>query len=525
MPSFPSSIPVKDLARTASEYDQYSDAWITVSDLSKGGSVLKDAVVKGSKYLVRKPKEPTEVFQTRQSKTSYTNLLGNITGWYGAALFKTPAQIIKKPAVAPAAGGTEVQPKLPADTEAFCDAFEADCDRAGTAYVDFWRKVFESLILYKKAYVLLDLPSPDDDAPAPISLADQQNKGLLDPFLVLYTPSQVINWETDRYGNLEWCILTVANEERAPFEKPQTVDYWYYFDRQQVACYRSERKDENRTDATEAQLVKGYPRRHAMTDLNRIPVRKVETPEGLWLADRVYLPLLNHFNMDNAFDFALFQGCLEQLTISGNFDDAVNLGETAWLALPEGCKAEYLAPTGRAYDATDKRLQGLEERIYKACYLMDQARTNRSTPTAQSGLSKQQDKTPSRDALSGFGDVIRPAMQLVYADVLAVRGLRDITPDVRGFSFEDKAGVEEMDFLEKSTVIDIQSDTYRRERDKKFVRVVLPDANPETLTTIDGEIQANPTPEGAAALLAEQQQAAQLDKFSASFKAASQISA
>jgi hypothetical protein len=80
-----------------------------------------------------------------------------------------------------------------------------------------------------------------------------------------------------------------------------------------------------------------------------------------------------------------------------------------------------------------------------------------------------------------------------------------------------------MDFLEKSTVIDIQSDTYRRERDKMFVRAVLSDANPETLTKIDAEIDQNPTPEGAAALAQEQANAQQLDRFSQSFQAAEQV--
>jgi hypothetical protein len=517
---FPSSLPIKSIGATASEYNRYAEAWQTAADLYEGGSVLKDKVVRRGQYLLKKPKEQEEVYATRQLRFSYTNLLGNIIGWYGAALFKTPAQIVKK------RDGAEGDAalKVPADVETFCAAFEKDADRAGTSYVDFWRKAFESLVLHKAAYVLLDLPGHDDDAPAARSLADQRASGELDPFLVLYTPSQVINWETDRYGNLEWCIIAVSTEEREAFQNPVTMDYWYYFDREQVACYSAERNDK-RTDDDVANLVDGYPRRHAMTDLQRIPVRKIEVPEGLWLANRVALPLLNHLNLDNAYDFALFQSALAQLVITGNYDDSATLSEVSYLKLNTGDTATYLEPEGRAYEAIDKRLGSLEERIYKACYLMDQARSNKATPAAQSGLSKQQDKTPSRDALSGFGDVIRPAMQLVYADVLAIRGLAEILPDVRGFDFQDKAGVEEMDFMEKSTVLDVQSDTYRRERDKKFVRVVLPDMNPETLAKIDGEIEANPTPEGAAALLAEQQQADQLNKFSQSFKGTAGIGA
>lgn len=518
MQTFPPQLPVKDLARCSSEHKRYAEAWQTFADLNEGGAVLRNAVVNAGKYLLQKPKEPSEVFRVRQQRFSYANLMGNITGWYGAALFKTPAQIVKKTEGAEG----DAASRIPKDAEDFCKAFEKDADHAGTTYADFWRKVFEGLVLDKKAFVLIDLPTPDPSVPAPVSLDEQQKSGQLNPYVVLYSASQVINWETDRYGNLEWCIVTVTNEEREPFKEPLTVDYWYYFDALQVACYRCAHKDKF-ADEDMAMLVDGYPRGHAMTNVGRIPVRKIEVPDGLWLANRVGLPLLNHLNLDNAYDFALFQSALAQLVITGTFDDNLTLSEVSYLKLNTGDTATYLEPEGHAYESIDKRLEGLEERIYKACYLMDQARSNKATPASQSGISKQQDKTPSRDALSGFGDVIRPAMELVYQDMLAIRGFSAIAPDVRGFNYQDKAGMDEMDALEKSTIVDIQSDTFRRERDKKLVRIALPDMNPETMAVIDGEIDKNPTPEGAAALQQEQQQAKLQQGFDASFKGAEQI--
>src|ERR1035441_3428999 len=141
--TFPSTIPIKSVGATASDYDQYREAWQTVSDLYKGGAILRDAVQKRGLYLLRKPKEPAEVFQTRQQRFSYTNLLGNILGWYVAALFKTPAQLVKK--IAGATG--DAADKIPQPIQDFCTAFEKDADRAGTTYADFWRLVFESLVL------------------------------------------------------------------------------------------------------------------------------------------------------------------------------------------------------------------------------------------------------------------------------------------------------------------------------------------------------------------------------------------
>jgi hypothetical protein len=556
--TFPSKIEIKKIDAKASTYCKFAVAYTTFAHLYEGGALLQEAVIKLSLYLLQKPKEVAEVFKTRQERFIYTNLLGNIIGWYGAALFKTPAQIVKKLASAtqmqpvvkappapvapppptpkpgeptpppppakapPLAVAAVTPPELPKEAQDFCTAFEKDADHAGTAYVDFWRKVWETIALNKAAYVLIDLPAPDAGVPAPINFAQQQEAGLLNPYLVLYKPSQVINWETDDYGNLTWCIIAVTVEERVPFEKPVIADYWYYFDTEEVGCYKSVRKDDQvtseRSDQDMAVLVDGYPRKHAMSNLHRIPIRKIEVLDGLWLGNRVYLPLLNHLNLDNAFDFALFQSALAQLVIKGKFDDSVTMSEVAYLKLGKDDDAFYLEPEGKAYDAIATRLDGLEERIYKACYLMDQARTNRSTPSAQSGISKQQDKTPSRDALSAYGDVIRPAMQMVYTDVLAIRELTDIVPDIRGFDFADKAGVEDMDLLEKSTIIDIQSDTFRRERDMLMTRLAMPNLNPETQTLIDAEIQANPTPEAAAQAQQEAQSATQLQTLSTTFK-------
>ncbi len=154
----------------------------------------------------------------------------------------------------------------------------------------------------------------------------------------------------------------------------------------------------------------------------------------------------------------------------------------------------FLEPEGNSFKLSAERLEALEERIYKAAYLQDQGRSSKATPAMQSGYSKQMDKMPSKDALSGIASVIRPAMQAVYQDVTEIRGF-DVNIDIRGMDFTDKAGIEEMDFMEKSTVVDVNSPTFERERGKKFARVVLPDLNPETLKIIDDEIDANPTPD------------------------------
>lgn len=523
MPDFPHSAPVKQIQQQHPDYAFFQEVWEQIGTLYEGGAKMRAAVIESGQFLIKNTKELPEVFATRQLRFSYTNLLGNVIGWYMSALFKQPPQLLKRQR---GVSGEKALQTPQAVTD-FASDFEKDCDRGGTSYNEFWRKVAEALLLYRKAYILLDLPAPTSMAGEPVSLQQQKDQGLLDPFLVLYTPRNVINWGSDAYGNLEWATIYIRVQEQRFLDNTRIVDYWYYFDREQVALYEHEvTKDTVATNGggeEMATLVEGYPRPHALTDQGRVPLFEVELQEGLWLANRVFLPLINHLNQDNALDFGLMQANLPQLVIedgdNGTYEEPVTISAVGYHHLPHNAKMYFLEPEGRAYVAAQHRIDALEERIYKACYLTDQARTNKSTPAAQSGISKEADKTPSRDALSGVGDVIRPAQQAVYAAVLQLAGFPDIDPDVRGYDFADRATAADMALLEQATVVPVNSETFERELGKKNVRASLPDLNPEQLQKIDDEIDANPTPSVVDQQLQEQQQQAMVDKFKASMDA------
>lgn len=522
MPEFPQSASVKKLSQEHPDYTFYKEVWEHISVLYEGGARIRESVLRGGQFLVKNPKELPEVFNVRQQRFSYTNLLGNVIGWYISELFKQPPQLVKKKA------GSEGDAalKLPTEIEDFAEAFEKDCDRAGKSFNDFMHDVAEAALLYRSAYVLVDLPSPDAGiAPGPLSLQAQKDAGMLDPYLVLYTPSNVINWATDAYGNLTWCVIYVRVQETEFLTEPRTMDYWYYFDREQVVLYERQVKSTATGTAIAgngdefATLAPGYPRPHAMSDKARVPVWKVELPKGLWLGNRVFLPLVNHLNQDNALDFGLMQANLPQLVIedgtNGSYEEPVTISAVGYHHIPNGGSMKFLEPEGKAYVASQARIDHLEERIYKACYLLDQARTNKSTPTAQSGVSKQLDKTPSRAALSGIGDVLRPGQQNIYRDVLTIAGYDTIEPDVRGFDFSDRATAEDMDLLEKATVVPVNSETFERELAKKNVRAALPDLNPETFKIIDEEIDKNPTPSQLEAQQKELQRQDTIKQFNA----------
>jgi hypothetical protein len=527
---FPASAAVKKLDQEHPEYSFFKDTYQKIGLLYQGGTALAEAVIHSGLFLLQAPKEMPEVYAIRQLRFSYTNLLGNIIGWYTAALFKEPPQLTKK------VDGVQGEAALaiPKPAAEFCTAFENDCDRAGTSLIDFMAEIAETCLLYRKAYICLDIPSPlSGDAP-PLTLQQQKDGGLLNPFLVRYTPRDAINWETDAYGNLEWIEIKISIREQEFMGEPVVTDYWYFFDRQNVALYQRTVQAGGSSanligaDAPAAeemaQLVDGYPRRHATANQNTVPIRAVQLREGLWLANRVFLPLVNHLNQDNALDFGLFQSNLPQLVITdgenGRYEEPVTISPVGYHQLPFGAIMSFLEPEGKSFAVSQSRIDSLEERIYKACYLSDQARTNKATPAAQSGLSKQMDKMPSRDALSGVGKVVRAATQSVYTDVLAIAGFATIRPDIRGLDFSDKATADDMALIEQSTVIPVNSTLFEREIAKKNIRLALPDANTGTIDAIDAEIDDNPTPSEQRAQQQEAQRQASIQQFQASLQAA-----
>ncbi|GAC1700025.1 MAG: hypothetical protein NVS9B4_00630 [Candidatus Acidiferrum sp.] len=518
MTSFPQTAQVKKLQQEHPDYTKYKDAWRQIGLLYEGGTALKHEV---GAFLVQNTKELPEVYGTRQRRFSYTNLLGNVIGWYISALFKQNPQVTKRTVGVEGDAALEI----PQDAEDFCNAFEGDCNHAGLSLNDFMHDAAETALLYKTAWVVLDLPLPDGDQP--ITQLQQRQAGLLNPYLVLYDPLKVINWETDDYGNLEWAIIHIRVFDQEFLEDAKITDRWYYFDRQQAALYERDLKADqaNATASGEeyATLCPGYPRPHAQADQNVVPIHRVLFPQGLWLANRVLLPLINHLNLDNAFDFGLYQSNLPQLVITdgntGTYEEPVTISAVGYHHLPFGATMQFLEPAGVAFDSSADRIANLEERIYKACYLMDQARTNKSTPTAQSGVSKQQDKTPSRDALSGLGGVLQASMQAIYTDVLAIANFANVEPDIRGFDFTDKATGEDMDLLEKATIIPVSSPTFEREIAKLNVTLTLPDINPETRDAIFEEIDSLPTPSEVQAAAEEQQRSDTIAQFNAGITA------
>lgn len=498
-PEVQGTLPFTDNGITVSQVNAYhpdyefvAEDWQRMAVLYEGGFQIKKMA---ASFLIRRPRELQEVYFKRVEHFSYHNILGTVFGWYHAALFKNPpiVQIGLVDDIGQPSG--QLDPKL----NAFYNAFRKNCDRKRTTLVELTRDLWNSLALYSKGYVLVDLPKQDETAG---SLYEQKQTGVIDgsgkpvPHLVSYSPLDVINWSVDQYGILQWAVLRIE-ESRADFMgKRSMFDVWIYFDRTGFKRYERERKssETNLRYVDGGQIVTLVSEgEHALSKAGIVPLLQFEVPSSLWLANRAYLPITDHLNQDNAYGWALYMANLAMPVIITDDDVQPTLSEAGFIRLSSGSSYTWSEPEGKSFLHASKRVEELRQECFRLMYLIYQGRTSNATADGASGSSKEMDMMPAQDVMNEFGDVIVAATQRLLDMVAMARGDENVRADVRGMKFGKTATLEEIQKCEAVLALAIPSDTFEREVKKQAAAMYLPDANPETLEQIMKEIQTAPS--------------------------------
>lgn len=507
-------VAVKVLDRKSSDWVLYHYAWDMMNLLYTGGCEI-EAVAE--QFLLRRSKEMSDVYQSRIERFYTENHIGTAVDWYLAALLETPPSVetalsgkqapktpvkfipqsakVKgvnfKPDIpapkSPADDGT--RSKTPSEVDDFYDAFEQNCDRAGTPVLEVERAYFKNLLLFGRACILVDLPPKGKFA----NLKEEKDAGQFDPFLVNWDPRQMINYSTNAQGDLDWVIF--ANREskqESAFSDPVISDNWYYYDRFQFAKY-SRVVPVNESEApkdAEAELVDSGS--HSQTAENRVPVIYCEVPKGLWLVNRAFSVAKEHLNTACALSWALYMACLAMPVIKMDGEWNQTLSEAGCIKLPRDSEYSWSEPEGKSFVHLMNRIDSLKEEIFRAFYLIAQSRSTGATASAQSGVSKQEDMSPSKKVLNLFGDVLRSIIQRVY-DYVSVAHEDNTKWDVRGLSFPEGPPDAELDTVAGAIAIGVPGPTFEKELYKKAVMAALPDMNPKTKEKIFLEIDSAPS--------------------------------
>jgi hypothetical protein len=442
------------------EYMAKKGLWKRYRDLYVGGEQLR---VNAGDYLMRRQKEPLEVYGERLGKVYYENYVGSIIDWYVATLFRREPIVI--------AEGEDRRAKK------FLNQFAEDCDLRGSSLSEFFRRQIQEAMVCGSSYILVDFPRAGR---RPETLAEEDREGTGRAYLSPCSAEQLINWSTDSYGEFEWVVMRTEGLRKESLEAGEWAreTRWLYYDQREYRVFRQAGHGQHGIEETD----RGP---HAFSKFGRVPLFPVGLPEGLWLMNKAGLLQLEHFNRSNALSWALTLGLFAQPVIYSSKPWKDVIGESYYIQLGPEDRFGWTEPEGRVYQIAAENLTRLKDEIYRVCYLLSQAG---GSLVHASGVAKQRDFAITQEVLRAYGDVVKDAMKRILRAVVAVRE-DALALDVSGldeFDIGDFTG--ELADAERLLEMAPSSTTLRKQVLKKLAFKYLCDVRQEVKEQISREI-------------------------------------
>jgi hypothetical protein len=446
------------------DYAAKSRMWRRYRDLYAGGEQFRE---NAGEYLVRRHKEGMEVYQERLARVFYENYLGSIIDWYTATL-------VRREPVLEFCGNDDA-------AKGFFAGFVQNCDLRGTTLTQFFKQQMTEALVCGKSYIVVDFPRSSEPA---LTRADEDASGRSRAFLVAYTADELINWSHDQNGDLEWVVIRTSwlkqDSVKAFGWKKETR--WVYYDREKFEIYERRGSDQKKT----IELIDQG--RHGFADIRRVPVLELRVSDGLWMANKIALLQLEHFNKSNALAWALTMGLFAMPVIYSDKEWNQITGESYYIQLGPNDKFGWTEPTGNVFQIAAQNLTRLKDEIYRVSYLMQQA--GEGAGQAQSGLSQQWDFSVTQEILRSYGDTVKDSVRNVLNSIAVAR---------KDSLTIDAVGMDEFDITDFSTEasdahsllsMNIESPTLKRQIHKRVALKYLSDARQEIKNQIVAEIDA-----------------------------------
>src|SRR5947209_8173765 len=201
---------MQTINREHPEYIARKAMWKQYRDLYAGGERLRMAA---SEYLVRRHREPVEVYQERLDRVFYENYIGSIVDWYAATLMRREPMLQFE--------GSDATAKQ------FYNVLSDDCDLKGTNLHEFFRQRFTQTLVCGSSYIVVDFPR----ATGPVlTRAEEDASGRSRAYLTDYSADEVINWNYDPANGLDWVVIRTSclRQSKVTDAKWERETRWIY---------------------------------------------------------------------------------------------------------------------------------------------------------------------------------------------------------------------------------------------------------------------------------------------------------
>lgn len=444
------------------------------------------------RFLFQLEGEPDTKYISRWERCYYIPYIAAIIDYFRHWLFSCQPDIRPKIDTSEISDGGEVpsdedlaDAEAPSPPEWF-DAFMRDCTGAGVSFLDLGKQVFGDVLTYRRAgWVIATadmFPGEDDANAAPVTLT---------PF----TAKDILDWQEDQNGKLEWILLRKSQTRRDFPEVRRDIETRLFLDRDSWGVWEITRDPESKQE---------IPRLIDFGDHNlpgEVPFEWLVVPEGMWVANKLAAWQIDLFNQMSMLSYSQLVACFLQPYIKSHeaSETATNriMGEGIILQLragADGTDAEefgWASPDVAALEFNAKRILEQRDEGYRIVHQMALAIDSQAIGAiARSGASKIEDRKAAEIMLCGYGGYLRD-FQLRTLDKISMM-LGDRTQwVVEGYdNFEVSSLLEELQTAALVQTFQVKSSTFNAEMEKQIATGrLLSNADEALKAKIRSEIQ------------------------------------
>lgn len=489
MPDMLDAIGVRTLTRTHPLYARMLPAWVSYLDLYEGENLHR--------YIHRHARESRESHAMRAKRIIYRNFCAPVVDLYLHYIFSK--HITRQPGTSPTPIAEEWA------------RFLTDVDRRHGTIDAFMTQVARCALIFGHVFVLVDVPytsrQPHNEA--------ERRAMLLSPYCSLYFPTEAVNWALDDDGKLLWIRFREPLPDQAdPFQPFSVRDIRAMIEedpllslpaspapavwarRTSRARYRTWTRTEWAIHEVRGDNVAcvAYGE-HGLGEVPVVPVynrRSARYPFiGQSLISDISKLNIGILNIDSMIDEAVYQQTINILVIGRQPTDAdeIIIGTNNVLEYSGDRPPYFLSPSTAPVAFMEERIARMREEIYRLAKL-------------GGGLGLEPRGSPSGIALA-FEFNETNAVLAERADELerAEREIHRLWHRWFGIDWDGAVDYPNdfsiQSFLEELQIVTvggdaIRSPTFRRALEKRAARRILRNADAETLSQIEREIDFIP---------------------------------
>lgn len=363
--------------------------------------------------------------------------------------------------------------------EAEGDDAREDDKQGGMPLHQFLVEAMRECSQTRHAWILVDLPEVPEDAAPPTSKLDQERSPGNAPYLCLIPAENVIDWHIDEGTHeLEWALMLETSTPRTSLKDRRrlvrhTFTLWTRVDWTRYVVD----VDPSKPPPAD-QVVR--PSGHSTHGFGRVPLDRIELPEGLYAMGKLHSLAREHFNKRCAMAWAEYKALFSILyefladesetsvPVVGAPSDpgrATNQtrGQGYTQVRREKDRAEYVGPDPAVFTSARESCNDLMREMMRVMFSSNLSANMDSAALQRSGESKGRDTEATRVVLGAFGVLVRRVARVLLGLVSIARGEPVPENQITGLEKFDVAAVADAiaEAVQLFSAVPIDSPTFR----------------------------------------------------------------